>query len=86
VNVSNRSLRSVDIDAYVPNLIQLVFSALMIVALSAPMAPVVPLFVVAPDRRNTAKPRMKESARTAPRRWAKESFLNIRMLLWIPGR
>src|SRR5580693_2528054 len=52
----------------------------MIVALSAPMAPVVPLFVVA-DSTKTAKPRMKERTRTAPTRWANESFLTIRMPL-----
>jgi hypothetical protein len=45
------------------------------------MAPVVPLFVVVPDSTNTAKPAMKEMARTAPRRWANESFSNIRVLL-----
>src|ERR1700677_510078 len=52
----------------------------MIVALSAPMAPVVPLSVVA-DSTKTAKPRMKERASTIPTRWANESFLTIRMPL-----
>jgi hypothetical protein len=65
----------------VPNSRQLVFSAVMIVALSARMAPVVPLLVVAPVSTNTANPAMKEHASTAPTRRAIEVFPKIRMLL-----
>jgi len=70
-------------DAYLPYLEQLAFSALIIIALSDPIAPVVPLFVVAPDSTYTAKPTMKERARTTPRRWRDESFWDVRMLLSI---
>jgi hypothetical protein len=55
-------------DAYLPYSEQLAFSAVIIAALSEPMARVVPLFVVAPDNTYTAKPTMKESASKAPTR------------------
>lgn len=82
--MSSPSFSSVAIDAYVPYRRQRVLSAVMIVALSAPMALVVPLFVGA-DSTNTAKPRMKESATTAPTRWVNESFLTKGMPLFRAG-
>jgi hypothetical protein len=47
------------------------------------MEPVVPLFVVAPERTNTLKPMTKETARMMPRSWIKESLRNTGMLLSI---
>ena len=61
--------------AYLPYLEQLAFSALIIIALSDPMARVVPLSVVAPDSTYTAKPTMKESASDSGNKATEREFL-----------
>jgi hypothetical protein len=68
-------------DAYLPYLEQLAFSAFIIVALSDPMARGVPLLVVAPDNTYAAKPIMKERASATPRRWPNESLWNTSAVL-----